>query len=133
MVKGNANFMSPEQARGQPVDHRSDLFSLAHVLYYCLTGCLLYDGDNDLEILHRAASGLTEEDRDLLRHLPPPVAAILDRALAFDPDHRFQSATEFADALAPHAGGGKASTAKLMQQLFGEELRRQVGGPVAGG
>src|SRR4051812_32650555 len=46
MVKGNANFMSPEQARGQAVDHRSDLFSLGHVLYYCLAGDLLYTGEN---------------------------------------------------------------------------------------
>lgn len=127
MVKGNANFMSPEQARGQPVDHRSDLFSLAHVLYYCLTGCLLYDGENDLEVLHRAASGPTEEDLEAVRRLPEPAASILERALAFEAGHRFQSATEFADALAPHAGTGKAATAKLMQELFGEELRRQVG------
>ncbi len=133
MVKGNANFMSPEQARGQVVDHRSDLFSLAHVLYYCLTGCLLYTGENDLEVLYRAASGLTEEDLELVRQLPQPAAPILERALAFDPDHRFQSATEFADALAPHAGTGKTTTAKLMQQLFGEELRRQVGVAAAAG
>jgi serine/threonine protein kinase len=126
MVKGNANFMSPEQARGQAVDHRSDLFSLGHVLYYCLTGCLIYTGENDLDVLYRAANGLTTEDLETLRRLPDPAGPILERALAFDPSHRFQSATEFADALAPHAGTGKASTARLMQQLFGEELRRQT-------
>ncbi len=127
MVKGNANFMSPEQARGQAVDHRSDLFSLGQVLYYGLTGCLLYTGENDLEVLYRAANGLTEEDLESIRQLPDPAAPILERALAFDPEHRFQSATEFADALAAHTGAGKAAAAKLMQELFGEELRRQVG------
>ncbi|HSS38693.1 MAG TPA: serine/threonine-protein kinase, partial [Polyangia bacterium] len=126
MVKGNANFMSPEQARGRPVDHRSDLFSLGQLLYYCLTGNLIYTGENDLEVLYRAASGLTPDDLRALRQLPDPAGPILERALAFDPDHRFQSAMEFADALAPHAGTGKAATAKLMKQLFGDELRRQT-------
>jgi hypothetical protein len=126
MVKGNANFMSPEQARGQTVDHRSDLFSLGHVLYYCLTGCLLYTGENDLDVLYRAANGITAEDLAALRGLPEPAGSILERALAFDPDHRFQTAAEFADALAPHAGTGKSATAKLMEQLFGDDLRRQV-------
>jgi hypothetical protein len=133
MVKGNANFMSPEQARGQTVDHRSDLFSLGHVLYYCLTGCLLYTGENDLDVLYRAANGITPEDVATLRKLPEPAGSILERALAFDPDHRFQSASEFADALAPHAGTGKAGTAKLMEQLFGDDLRRQVTAAVGAG
>jgi serine/threonine protein kinase len=127
MVKGNANFMSPEQARGQAVDHRSDLFSLGHVLFYCLAGELLYTGENDLDVLYRAASGLTPEDLVRIRKLPDPAASVLEKALAFEPAERFQSATEFADALAAHASGGKGATARMMQQLFGDELRRQTG------
>jgi hypothetical protein len=127
MVKGNANFMSPEQARGQAVDHRSDLFSLGHVLYYCLAGDLLYTGENDLDVLYRAANGITPEDLTRIRRLPDPAAAVLEKALAFEPAERFQSATEFADALAAHASGGKGATTRMIQQLFGDELRRQVG------
>ncbi len=126
MVKGNANFMSPEQARGQAVDHRSDLFSLAHVLHYCLTGYLLYSGENDLDVLYRAAGGLTDEDFARLERLPEPARGVLTKALAFDPAQRFQSATEFADALAAHSGGGKSATARMMRQLFGAEIQRET-------
>jgi serine/threonine protein kinase len=133
MVKGNANFMSPEQARGQAVDHRSDLFSLAHVLYYALAGELLYFGENDLDVLYRASSGISASDLERIRRLPDPAAGILEKALAFEPAERFQSAGEFADALAAHASGGKAATARLITQLFGEELQRQVNATVSAG
>jgi hypothetical protein len=132
MVKGNANFMSPEQARGQAVDHRSDLFSLGHVLYYCLSGELLYTGENDLDVLYRAANGITPDDLTRLRKLPYPAASILEKALAFEPAERFQSAAEFADALAAHASGGKGATARMIRQLFGDELRRQTAGAAGG-
>jgi hypothetical protein len=126
MVKGNANFMSPEQARGQAVDHRSDLFSLAHVLHHALTGRLLYTGANDLDVLYRAANGLTEEDFRYLGQFPEPARGVLTRAFAFDPGERYQSAGEFADALAPHSGGGKSALARLMQRLFGADLHREI-------
>jgi serine/threonine protein kinase len=132
MVKGNANFMSPEQARGLPVDPRSDLFSLGHVLHYCLTGRLLYHGENDLDILYRAATGLTPDDVAAIDGLPDPARGVLSRALAFDPAERFQSASELADALALHTGGGKAATARLMRELFADELQRQVASSIAG-
>ena len=132
MVKGNANFMSPEQARGQAVDHRSDLFSLGHVLYYCLAGDLLYTGENDLDVLYRAANGITPEDLVRIRKLPDPASSVLEKALAFEPAERFQSAVEFADALAAHASGGKGATARMMQHLFGDELRRQTAGAASG-
>jgi hypothetical protein len=124
VVKGNTDFMSPEQARGQAVDARSDLFSLAEVLFYCLTNELVYGGDNDLEALFKAATGPTKDHLRKLRELPHPAAAILEKALAIDPNARFQSAVEFADALAPHIGGGKALLMKLMPELFGHELRQ---------
>jgi serine/threonine-protein kinase len=126
MVKGNANFMSPEQARGQQVDGRSDLFSVALVLYYCLTNRLLYDGDNDLDVLYKAASGPTAENYQTISRLPSPACDVLTRALALDPADRFQSAAEFADALGPHIGGAKSEATKLMQSLFGEEFRREA-------
>jgi hypothetical protein len=131
VVKGNAYFMSPEQARGQAVDHRSDLFSLAHVLHYCLTGRLLYFGANDSAVLYRAAKGVTPEDLVEIRKLPHPAGQVLEKALALEPDERFQSATEFADALPNHLGAGKRDTARLMQQLFGDELRREATSAVA--
>ncbi|MES1205703.1 MAG: serine/threonine-protein kinase [Pseudomonadota bacterium] len=126
MVKGNANFMSPEQARGQAVDARADLFSVALVLYYCLTNRLFYDGDNDLDVLYKAASGPTPQDYQAIACLPAPACDLLGRALAPDPADRFQTAAEFADMLAPHIGGAKAEAARLMQTLFGDEFSREA-------
>jgi serine/threonine-protein kinase len=126
MVKGNANFMSPEQARGQNVDSRSDLFSLALVMYFCFTNQLLYTGDNDLDILYRAACGPTAEDLERILQLPPPAADILQKALSVDPADRYQTAEEFAAALAPHATGMKPEAASLMELLFGDELRTEA-------
>ena len=122
IVKGNANFMSPEQARGQTVDARSDLFSLGLVLYHSLSGEMLYAGHNDLEVLHHAAAGLLREDFARIRRLPDPAPQILERALALDPSERFQSAVEFADEVAVHMGGGRVGIAHLMRELFATEL-----------
>jgi hypothetical protein len=126
MVKGNTSFMSPEQARGQQVDRRSDLFSLALVMYYCLTGRLLYEGDNDLDVLYKAASGPTAQDWEALRQLSQPAPEILARALSINPAQRYQSAEAFARDLAPHINGVKSEAANLMQVLFGDELRREA-------
>ncbi len=57
VVKGNVSFMSPEQARGTNVDGRADLFSLGLVIFYCLTGEVLYRGKTTYELLVKAATG----------------------------------------------------------------------------
>lgn len=123
VVKGNVSFMSPEQARGQPVDPRSDLFSLGLVIHHSLTNSQLYLGESTFDQLLRAANGPKTEQLRMLAGLPPTTAAILMRALAVDPNDRYQTAADFAADLAPHVAGGKFEAAALMQTLFGEEFR----------
>jgi hypothetical protein len=125
VVKGNVSFMSPEQARGIDVDRRADLFSLGLVIFYCLTGSVLYQGDTTYELLVKAATGPGPQELARLAALPPPCNAILSRALQVDPTRRFQSAGEFAAALAPHIGGGAAAAATTMRVLFGDDFRAE--------
>jgi serine/threonine-protein kinase len=125
VVKGNVSFMSPEQARGLEVDARADLFSLGLVIYYCLTGEVLYQGATSYELLLKAATGPGPDEIPRLRALPEPAGAILARALASDPAARFASAAEFSAALAPHVAGGAAQLASLMRSQFAADFREE--------
>ncbi|HEY4395162.1 MAG TPA: serine/threonine-protein kinase [Polyangia bacterium] len=123
VVKGNVDFMSPEQARSEPVDARSDLFSLGLVIHRGLTDQRLYKrSDGDFEHLRQAGLGPTPKQLVSLDDLPL-AGPIVRRALALDPALRYQSAAEFAAAVAPHTAGGKAEAAVLMRRLFDDELR----------
>ncbi len=122
VVKGNIDFMSPEQARSEPVDARSDLFSLGLVVHHALTDEHLYQSaDGGFEHLRRAGQGPTPVQLTRLDRLPI-AGPILQRALAVDSAQRFQSAAEFAAAVAPHAAGAKVEAAALMRRLFDDEL-----------
>ena len=128
VVKGNVSFMSPEQARGQAVDARSDLFSLGLVMYYCLTNEPLYMGEGTFDQLMIAASGPGTEHLQRISALPPVAAAILARALSVTPAGRYQNAAEFAAELAPHVSGITSPAASLMLSLFGEDFRKEGSG-----
>jgi eukaryotic-like serine/threonine-protein kinase len=123
MVKGNASFMSPEQARGIKVDSRSDLFSTAVVMFCCLTGQALYKGETTLNQLVRAAVGPATQQFQAIETLPAQSVPILSKALMLDPALRFQAAAEFARELAPLIPGMKIEVARLMEQLFPESRR----------
>ncbi len=123
VVKGNVTFMSPEQARGANVDARADLFSLGLVLYYCVTGQVLYAGNTTYELLVKAATGPGPEEFHLLRALPQPCGEVLERALQPKPDDRFQTARQFAEAIAAHVGSGAARLAALMHHLFSDDFK----------
>jgi hypothetical protein len=125
VVKGNVSFMSPEQARGAEVDRRADLFSLGLVMFYCLTGTVLYQGNTTYELLLKAATGPGPAELARLAALPPPCNVILGKALQVDPAQRFQTAAEFAAALTPHVGNGAAAAASMMRALFGDDFRAE--------
>jgi Tol biopolymer transport system component len=91
MILGTAAYMSPEQARGKPVDKRADLWSLGCVLYECLTGIQLFSGETATDSL---AAVLTKNpDWSALPSATPPlVRALLGRCLVRDPKQRLQDA-----------------------------------------
>jgi serine/threonine protein kinase len=125
VVKGNVSFMSPEQARGTDIDARADLFSLGLVMYYCLTGDVLYRGNTTYELLVKAATGPTAEELQRIAGLPSPAAEIVRRALEVDPGKRFQNAADFAAALAPHVAGAPAEATRLMKDLFTDDFQQE--------
>lgn len=125
VVKGNVQYMSPEQARGEKVDARGDVYSLGLVLYFLLSGRSLYRGENAFALLLQAAQGLTPDLLPLLEKLPAQHAAVLRVALEPDREQRFQSAAAFENALAQLPGGSAGELDGTMQRLFGEELRAE--------
>lgn len=125
-VKGSVGFMSPEQARGRVVDHRSDLFSVGMVILYTASGEPIYQGDTFYDLLTAAATGPTDEHRARIAALADPLPAILMRALEVDPDRRFQTSAEFAAAIGPFlASGAQADLAARLSALFSQELRAE--------
>ena len=125
MVKGNVRFMSPEQARGDAVDSRSDLFAIGLVIYYALSGDALYTADTAYNLLVKAAQGPGEKELANLKNLPKEAQRILERALQPRVEDRFQSAAEFAQALAPFISGAHDGLARTMDRLFGEDIKAE--------
>lgn len=99
MILGTISFMSPEQTRGEPLDGRSDVFSLGSVLYLAATSRLPFPGASALSIMHSIAALNPPAASTLRTDLPPEFDLVLFRALAKDREQRFKSALEFAQAL----------------------------------
>jgi serine/threonine-protein kinase len=98
-VMGTASYMSPEQARGQKVDHRSDIFSLGVMLYEMLAGQRPFAGANVAETI---AAILRDEPQPLSQHspdCPAPLEGIVTRCLAKTPEQRYRAASELSAEL----------------------------------
>jgi tetratricopeptide (TPR) repeat protein len=91
---GTASYMSPEQAHGQPLDARSDLFSLGSVLYEMLTGRRAFGGDDLALIAMRIVNGIIVPIRTIDPKIPAQVEALVQKLMATDPNVRYQSAAE---------------------------------------
>src|SRR5215216_4674693 len=93
-IIGTAQYLSPEQARGSPVDQRSDLYSVGIVLYELLTGKVPFTGDAPVEIAMKHLSDVPEPPSSRREDVPHELDLVVMRALAKDPDERYQSAEE---------------------------------------
>ncbi|HZJ53401.1 MAG TPA: serine/threonine-protein kinase, partial [Myxococcaceae bacterium] len=94
MLKGKFAYMAPEQARGESVDPRTDLFALGITLWELLTGARLFDGESDLAVLRAVQEREIVSPSSLSRAVDPALAEVVMTALQRDPARRFQSAPE---------------------------------------
>ncbi len=109
-ILGTAQYLSPEQARGLPVDERSDLYSVGVVLYEMLTGRVPFSGDSAVNVAMQHVNELPEEPVTLVPGMPASLNQIVLKALAKDPAHRYATAAEFAaDLRAARAGAPVAA------------------------
>ncbi len=126
-VKGKIPYMSPEQARGDDLDHRSDIFSLGIMLFELCTGRRLFRGTSDADTLAMITAGQYPRAAEVNPRIGPELDAVITRALAPDREERYQSARELHADLEAVARNERIpmSTVALgewMKMLFAEQL-----------
>jgi Tol biopolymer transport system component len=118
-VLGTAGYMSPEQVRGDPVDHRSDIFAAGAILYEMVSGRRAFAGASIAETM---SAILRDDPPDLTEGtpaVPPALARIIDRCLQKDPASRFQSSRDLAFALEQlSTASGSTATVAAVRQRF---------------
>jgi serine/threonine protein kinase len=113
-VVGTAQYISPEQAQGQAVDYRSDLYSLGCCLYEMLTGTVPFTGATPVAIAYRHVREDPTPPRQLNPDVPAPLEAICLKAMAKLPDNRYQTAAEFHDDLERFRNGQPVQATPLL-------------------
>jgi len=127
MIKGKVAYMSPEQACGTSIDHRSDIFSTGVLLYEMITGTRMFTGEDTMQILAKVREADYLPLESVRSGLSPKIYEILNRALARDPAERYPSCDEmmadleeciFRSDMRPSA----RSVTDYMKELFREEI-----------
>jgi hypothetical protein len=113
MIVGTPEYMSPEQAQGVDIDHRSDLYSFGVVLYEMLTGHVPFERKTPHAVLLAHISETPPALRDRVTGIAPRVEAVVQRMLAKDPAQRYPNATVMVDDLARAVGGTPATVPAL--------------------
>jgi serine/threonine protein kinase len=99
VVMGTPFYMSPEQIRGEETDVRTDIYSTGVILYEAITGQRPFTAPSYNELILKIALSQCPPASNLVPNLSPELGAVLERSLARERDHRFQSAEQFAEAL----------------------------------
>jgi serine/threonine protein kinase/TolA-binding protein len=129
LIKGKLAYMSPEQANGRVIDHRSDIFSTGIILYELLASRRMFEGET-LHVLSLVREAQYDAPQEVIADLPPKLNNILCRALAKEPENRYQSGSEmlaeleecaFELSLRPNS----RVFARYMKKLFKEEFVKE--------
>jgi serine/threonine-protein kinase len=149
MIMGTPSYMAPEQARGERVDHRADIYAAGAILYRALTGQPPFDRDDPSATLVAVLAEEPPRPRSLNPEIPPDLEVVMQRAMAKAPDQRYATIDDFDRALAPFdegepavdllpagaasSGGHKGATAAPAQAAeVGRSLRRCLALAVVG-
>lgn len=125
-IIGTPAYMSPEQAQGKAVDGRSDIYALGAIIYRMLTGTRPYNGDTPMSMAIKHITDPTPDIRKDNPSLPPEASNFIYRAMAKDPDDRFQTAVELADALNRLASSKEASDIKTLPSFTKPALKAKT-------
>jgi serine/threonine-protein kinase len=130
-VKGKFPYLAPEQFISGPVDARTDIYTVGVGLYECVTGVRPFAGPSDAEIMRQVIQERPVPAEERNPDLPPRFAAIIARALAKNPDERFSTAEQMAQALEEvHLDLGTPVTSShlgaFMRDVFGDDARLPI-------
>src|SRR5581483_919202 len=130
VLKGKFGYMSPEQVRGLPLDRRSDVFAIGTILYELLTADRLFVGESDFETLEKVRNVACPPVSKVNPKVPPALEKIIMKALARDPDDRYQWGSEMMEDLQSFLMGYEpVFTAKAlsswMRESFALEMKRE--------
>jgi serine/threonine protein kinase len=131
ILKGKFGYMSPEQVRGIPIDRRSDVFSCGIVLYELLTGERLFVGESDFSTLEKVRNVEILPPSTYNRRIPDELERIVLKALAKDPEDRYQNAIDLHDELQAfvYTAGefySRKDLAGWMKKIFGREIEDET-------
>lgn len=129
-LKGKLAYMSPEQVRGAEIDRRTDIFALGVVLWELTTNQRLFRTDSDLETLEKVQACQITPPSRIRRDYPPQLEQIVLRALARDPNQRFQTARDFSRELQKFLLSrgmfiGPEHVSEYVHRLLGDRIRKR--------
>ncbi|MFT3772365.1 MAG: serine/threonine-protein kinase [Minicystis sp.] len=129
VFKGKLSYVAPEQAGGDAVDARADVFSVGVMLWEAIAGKRFATGDSQTAVLARRLSGREPRIREVVPDVDPELADICDRAMAHDPAQRYASAEEMREALENYLARfsrriGPREVGQFLSRLFVEEREK---------
>ncbi|WP_104526210.1 Stk1 family PASTA domain-containing Ser/Thr kinase [Blastococcus atacamensis] len=128
-VIGTAQYLSPEQARGEGVDARSDVYSMGCLLYELVTGAPPFTGDSPVSVAYQHVREDPRLPSSINREVPPELDAILLKAMSKNPANRYQSAADMRNDLLRALAGQRVEATPVMGE---DEKTAIIGAPVGG-